>query len=105
MTAKSAMSEGIKHNTLVKEMIRRLANTSRTHPDTKENVIVAVNDFMIIRHFNIIKAATVKRLEKKPLWLLLKDSMESLSKLRRRGNPFPDTRMMEPVIASRPRLA
>ena len=47
MKASSAMPEGIKRETLVNEMIRRLANTSLDQPNTTKNTVEAVNDFMV----------------------------------------------------------
>lgn len=45
--ANSAMPENIKRETIVNEMVRRLSNTSLNHPNTKENMVEAVNDFMV----------------------------------------------------------
>ena len=46
MAARSAMPEQIKRQTVVNEMLRRLANISRNHPDTQDNIIETVNEFM-----------------------------------------------------------
>ena len=47
MMAGSAMPDGIKRETIVNELLRRLSNTSLNHPNTKVNTIEAVNNFMI----------------------------------------------------------
>ena len=47
MMANSAMPEIIRRETLVNEMVRRLANTSQNHPETKNNTVRAVNDYMV----------------------------------------------------------
>ena len=46
MKATSAMPENIRRETLVNEVIRRLSNISRDHPDTSENVRVAISEYM-----------------------------------------------------------
>ena len=47
MAATSAMPEGIKRETIVNEMLRRLSNISLNHPDTRDNVVTTINDYMV----------------------------------------------------------
>ena len=46
LAASSAMPEKIKRETIVNEMLRRLSNISLGHPDTRENTVVAINEYM-----------------------------------------------------------
>ena len=47
MMSTSAMPENIRRETLVNECVRRIANTSQNHPNTKVNTVEAVNDYMV----------------------------------------------------------
>ena len=46
MRADSAMPEGIKRETITNELLRRLANVSQNHPDTRSNTVEATNEYM-----------------------------------------------------------
>ena len=46
LAASSAMPEKIKRETIVNEMLRRLSNISLGHPDTRDNTVVAINEYM-----------------------------------------------------------
>ena len=46
MRSDSAMPEGIKRETITKELLRRLSNVSQNHPDTRATTVEAVNEYM-----------------------------------------------------------
>ena len=47
MAANSVVSEGIKRETIVNELMRRLSNICRNQPQTQANITIAVNDYVV----------------------------------------------------------